>query len=103
MKEASITRHFYALRYRGEQRAYVERIIPKSEAQPNNLPSDEQRDPEVTGYIYVARTLSKHPSIAPYKEGMVKIGVTSAGKNASLRGERPNLSLSKAKVVATSH
>lgn len=103
MKEASITRHFYALRYRGEQRAYVERIIPKSEAQPNNLPSDEQRDPEVTGYIYVARTLSKHPSIAPYKDGMVKIGVTSGSVKKRIAGAEndPTFLLSKAKVVAT--
>lgn len=103
MKEASITRHFYALRYRGEQRAYVERIIPKSEAQPDNLPGEEKRDPDVTGYIYVARTLSKHPSIAPYKDGMVKIGVTSGSVKKRIAGAEndPTFLLSKAKVVAT--
>jgi hypothetical protein len=103
MKEASITRHFYALRYRGEQRAYVERIIPKSEAQPDNLPDEEKRDPDVTGYIYVARTLSKHPSIAPYKDGMVKIGVTSGSVKKRIAGAEndPTFLLSKAKIVAT--
>lgn len=103
MKEASITRHFYALRYRGEQRAYVERIIPISEAQPDNLPGEEKRDPDVTGYIYVARTLSKHPSIAPYKDGMVKIGVTSGSVKKRIAGAEndPTFLLSKAKVVTT--
>ena len=72
----------------GEQRAYVERIIPKGEAKPNNLPSDEQRNPEVTGYIYVVRTMSTHPSIAPYKDGIFKIDFTSSSVKKCIAARR---------------
>jgi hypothetical protein len=102
MKERSITRHFYALRYRGEKKAYVERIIPFDEVQPD-LPDDKARDKDVTGYIYVARTLSKNPSVAPFKDGMVKIGVTTGSVKKRIAGAEndPTFLLAKAKIVAT--
>jgi hypothetical protein len=100
MKPSSVTRHFYALKGRGETNAYVERIILASEAQPESLP-DNYEDPNVSGYIYVVRTLSTHPNVLPHKKKMVKIGATKGNikKRISSAESDPTFLLSRAKVV----
>jgi hypothetical protein len=100
MKPSSVTRHFYALKGRGETNAYVERIILASEAQPESLP-DNYEDPNVSGYVYIARTLSTHPNVLPHKKKMVKIGATKGNikKRISSAESDPTFLLSRAKVV----
>jgi hypothetical protein len=102
MKPSSVTRHFYALKGRGEKNAHVERIVLASEAQPDNLPQKRSEE-TATGYIYVARTLSDNPSVIPHKKRMVKIGCTSgnvAQRIASAERD-PTFLLARAKVVRT--
>lgn len=103
MKPASVTRHFYALRGRGEKNAYVERVILASDAPKDETPDISEEEGDTTGYVYVARTLSTDPNIIPHKKSMVKIGSTKNSVKTRVAGAEkdPTFLLARVKVVRT--
>ena len=75
LREGSIKRSMYALTDRGNK-IICKRLVPVSDDLFTADGSDSADENTVTGYIYIARTLSKDPGLAKIRKGAVKIGVT---------------------------
>lgn len=75
LREGSIKRSMYAYTDRGNK-VVCKRLVPVSEDLFTTDDSESADKNAITGYIYVARTLSKEPSLAKIRKSAVKIGVT---------------------------
>ena len=75
LREGSIKRSMYAYTDRGNK-VVCKRLVPVSKDLFTTDDSDSADTNSITGYIYVARTLSKEPSLAKIRKSAVKIGVT---------------------------
>lgn len=75
LREGSIKRSMYALTDRGNK-IVCKRLVPVSDDLFTADGSDSADENTVTGYIYIARTMSKDPGLAKIRKGAVKIGVT---------------------------
>lgn len=76
LREGSISRSMYAYHNRGSK-VLCRRLAHVTEDLLSSDDRDEAPDEkEVTGYIYVAKTLSKEPGLNRVKDHILKIGVT---------------------------
>ena len=75
LREGSIKRSMYAYGDRGNK-VVCKRLVPVTEDLFTADGSESADENTITGYIYVARTLSKDPGLAKIRKSAVKIGVT---------------------------
>jgi hypothetical protein len=75
LREGSIKRCMYAYSDRGNK-VVCKRLVSVTEDLFTEDDSSSADENTITGYIYVARTLSKDPGLAKIRKSAVKIGVT---------------------------